>query len=82
MTEEILVPVFMPPLVNLLVNAERLKGSALTKEEVLAMRDKAVCMMLRQTAAREMAAKRGYVDINPATVWEEWQVARKTLQKP
>ncbi|MFT3736646.1 MAG: DUF2314 domain-containing protein [Rhodocyclaceae bacterium] len=41
MTEEKLVPVFIPALVAILVNAEDKKGEPLSKEEVIAIRDDA-----------------------------------------
>lgn len=44
--EEPLIPVFIPALVVLLLDAERRKGSPLTEEEVLHIRDKGVCIVL------------------------------------
>lgn len=65
MNEDPLVPVFMPALVVLLVQEERKKGTPLTCDEVIAIRDRGVCMMLKQSMATEMAAIRGYDDIDP-----------------
>ncbi len=40
-----LVPVFIPPLAMLLVAAEKRKGGALTEAEVVAIRNRGVCMI-------------------------------------
>jgi len=74
-----LLPIFMPALVVLLAHDERKKGSPLTREEVLAIRDSGTCAMLRRSSAQQIWAMRGYDDIDPERVWEEWQVVRSTL---
>jgi UDP-N-acetyl-D-mannosaminuronic acid transferase (WecB/TagA/CpsF family) len=79
MSEEALVPVFIPPLVTVLAQHEREKGSPLTEVEVLAIRGKSVVMMMRQSHADQMAQKRGYRDVDPKRCWVEWQEARKSL---
>lgn len=70
---------FMPPLVSILAHHEREKGAPLTEGEVLAIRGKSVVMMMRQSAAEQMAEKRGYRDINPQNCWQEWQKLRSWL---
>jgi hypothetical protein len=77
MSEEVLVPVFIPPLAATLANREREKGSPLTEAEVLSIRDKSVAMMMRQSHAEQMAQKRGYRDIDPRNCWVEWQRMRQ-----
>ena len=42
MSDDPLVPVFIPALVVLLANKERSKGEPLTREEVLEIRDRGV----------------------------------------
>jgi len=79
MAEPQLIPVFMPALVVLLHNLERKKGSPLTEQEVLDIRDKGVCMMMRVEHAIALDEKRGYNDIDPQHVWEQWQEARARL---
>ncbi len=79
MTDESLVPVFMPPLVTVLEQRERQKGSPLVKEEVIAICGKSVVMMMRSSIADQMAQKRGYRDIDPQNCWQEWQRSRETL---
>jgi hypothetical protein len=79
MTEPKLIPVFMPALILLLHHAERLKGELLTESEVLAIRDQGVCIMLRVEHAIALDEKRGYNDLDPDLVWEQWQEARVQL---
>ncbi len=71
-----LVPVFIPALVLLLHEGERAKGSPLTEDEALAIRDNGTCIMLRRSAADAMAESRGYPDLDPEDCWEQWQVVR------
>jgi hypothetical protein len=56
----------------LLLRAENLNGSPLTRDEVVAIRDNAVCMMLPASVKAEMEKKRGYPDIDPERCWDEW----------
>jgi len=73
------VPTFIPALALLLRQAEQAKGSPLTRAEVLQVRDKGTCMMLRSSIALEMEEKRGFRDIDPEDCWEEWQTLRQVL---
>lgn len=77
--EERLIPVIVPSLAAILSNAEQTKGSPLTEAEVVRIRDEAPCMILRESAARELDEKRGYRDIDPDNCWEEWQQLRVQL---
>jgi hypothetical protein len=79
MAEPQLIPVFIPALVTLLVHAERQKGSPLSEQEVLDIRDKGACMMMAVEHAQALAEKRGYDDIDPEQVWEQWQVVRAQI---
>ncbi len=79
MNDDPLIPVFMPPLVILLAHNERNKGAPLTREEVLAVRDHGVRVMLHQSMEMKLASQRGYDDINPESAWEDWQAVRVTL---
>ena len=79
MSDEELVIVPIPPLVTMLLNRERAKGSPLTEAEVLEIRDGAICMTMRASAARKLAEERGFDDIDPENVWEEWQAIREEL---
>ena len=81
MDEERSTPVFMPMLSVLLAIAERNKGSPLSRDEVLAIRDKAPCIMMTHSDATAFAAKRGS-DLDPARAWESWQEFRASQQPP
>lgn len=79
MAEPQLIPVFIPALILLLVDAERRKGSPLTEQEVLDIRDNGVCMMMRVEHAIALDEKRGYNDLDPEQIWEQWREARTQL---
>ena len=70
--DEPLVVVPIPPLVTLLQQHEAAKGSPLTEEEVLGIRDNAVCMTMRRSRVDQPAESRGFPDADPANAWEEW----------
>lgn len=76
-----LVPVFSPTLVSILSKREKEKGIPLTKEEVIDIRDNSTLIMLDAAAAKEMAASRGYDDLDPEQVWEQWQKIRNKMIK-
>jgi len=68
--------VFIPALVAILLNLERKKGTPLTENEVLSVRDKSMCATMRVSMARALAESRGYDDIDPENAWNDWQIAR------
>src|SRR5215204_4255459 len=76
---EPIVPTPIPALVQMLGLKEREKGMPLTEEEVIDIRDNAVCMMLPISAARKMAEARWFPDLDPEFVWEQWQDVRKDI---
>jgi uncharacterized protein YegJ (DUF2314 family) len=81
--EENLVPVFVPALGPLLIRAEDLKGQPLSYDEVIRIRDQAVCIMLTVGEAGKMDESRGYRDIDPENCWFDWQHLRRELgRKP
>ncbi len=80
MSEERLVPVFIPTLVSILYRHEQQKGAPLTEEEVVSIRNKSVAIMLRTSAAVQMAERRGYQDIDPEHCWSLWQRVREQLK--
>jgi hypothetical protein len=78
MSEDLIIyPV--PSLVATLLNRERTKGSPLTEEEVIQIRDSCEAIAVPRDVARKMDESRGYLDIDPENCWEEWQRARKDL---
>jgi hypothetical protein len=76
--DEPLVIVPIPPLVTLLKQHEAAKGSPLTEQEVLDIRGKAICMTMRRSRADQLAAARGFPDIDPANAWTEWVEVRSS----
>ncbi len=76
MAEPQLIPVFIPALVVLLHHAERQKGSPLTEQEVLNIRDNGSCIMMQVEDAIALDERRGYNDVDPERVWDQWQEAR------
>lgn len=69
-----IVPV--PALVAVLLNKEREKGSPLTEDEVIEIRDNAACIAMPITVIPKLEEERGYADIDPELAWEEWQSVR------
>jgi hypothetical protein len=78
-SDDDLVPVFIPTLVALLIQAEELNGAPLTRNQAIAIRDNADCVMLPPSAKHEMDTERGYADIDPERCWEEWLMVRARL---
>ena len=75
-SEDDLLPVFIPALVALLIHAEELNGSPLTRNQVMAIRDNANCVMLPLSTKAKMEEERGYADIDPGRCWEDWLIVR------
>jgi hypothetical protein len=71
-----LVLLFMPSLAALLDQAEQLKGSSLTEEQVIRIRDAAQVVVTLAQPAAAVEENRGYADVSPANVWESWQAVR------
>lgn len=70
----------IPSLVATLLNKERAKGAALTREEVEDIRDQAPCVALTPDQRTTVDQRRGYPDIDPEHAWEDWQIARIELE--
>lgn len=69
--------VFIPALVTVLVAKEKETGRELTCEEVESIRDSATAVRVPIEVAQDMARERGYLDIAPENVWEEWILYKK-----
>ena len=80
MSDETLKIVPIPPLITVLAYHEKEKGAPLTEEEVLTIRDGAICMALPKSEAAALAAARGYDDIALDRAWEEWRTVRLDLK--
>ena len=59
---------------------EQDKGAPLTEAEVLEARDNAACIAMHRFAYEAVTEERGYRDIDPEFVWQEWLSVRKTLR--
>lgn len=68
-----LVAVPIPALVFVLSMLADEKGAPLTRAEVEGVRDSCACMMLPPEAIKVFEASRGYFDVRPEHVWEDWQ---------
>lgn len=77
--EDDLVIDFVPPLIAVLLAAERSKGRPLAEEEVLDIRDGATCVRLPRSVAEASAKQRGYADLDPERCWEQWRAVRTEL---
>ena len=78
--DEQLVIVPVPALIALLLRAENEKGTPLTEDEVLSIRDRCACIAMPASVVAAMAEKRGYDDIDPEHAWTHWQQARIELR--
>jgi hypothetical protein len=77
--DEPLVITPIPALGVVLLNLEKQKGAPLSEAEVLEARDKAVCVALPLSKKLAIDEARGYQDINPERVWEEWLALKAQL---
>ncbi|MTD26229.1 hypothetical protein [Erwinia sorbitola] len=64
--------IYIPSLMELLSDAEQLKGASLTREEVEALRDTAICVSVPDRIACALEPSQNFSDINPENCWEEW----------
>jgi hypothetical protein len=67
--------------VAVLLPRETEKGSPLTEEEVLAIRDGCEAIAMPRDVVAKVAEERGYEDIDPENCWEEWQRVRGELHR-
>jgi hypothetical protein len=67
-----LVLLFMSSLAGLASRAEQLKGSPLTREELLRIRDRAAVLVSEPERAQAVGERRGYADLGPADPWADW----------
>jgi uncharacterized protein YegJ (DUF2314 family) len=79
MSDEKVLPLFIPALGAILLSMEDKKGSPLNQEEVLAARDAASVIMVTKEHLEAMAVSRGYTDIDPENCWYDWQMLRRKL---
>jgi hypothetical protein len=68
-SDDDLLPVFIPALVALLIQAEELNGSPLTRNQVVAIRDNADCVDAAAIDESRDGGGAGYADIDPERCW-------------
>ena len=66
----------MPALRLILQALESQNGKPLTREQVLATRDNGVCIAQAPRDAQRLERGRGYADLDPELVWEQWTAVR------
>lgn len=76
-----MIIVFMPALVVLLTAKEREAGRALTQQEVEDIRDTATAISLSVDMAGDMERERGYIDLDPENIWEDWNTYTAKLKE-
>ena len=69
-------PSFVPALRVMLGIREQKLGRAMTQAEVEEFRDSCPCIMVSQEHAQSLERARGYSDLDPELVWEQWQAVR------
>lgn len=71
--------VLVPPLVTLLVAAERSAGRPLSRDEVERLLGNASAIAMEPRDALQLERSRGYADIEPERAWEQWQLVRTSF---
>jgi hypothetical protein len=71
-----LVPTFMLDLHALLLALEQKSDEPLSREQVEAALAGAPCIAMERRDAQKLEHARGYADLNPALLWEQWQLVR------
>ncbi len=69
----------VPSLVSTLLVQQKAKGSPLTEQEVIQIRDACPSIAMPPDVAAKVDEGRGYRDLDPERCWEQWQEARKEL---
>ncbi|MFO0723230.1 MAG: DUF4261 domain-containing protein [Myxococcota bacterium] len=69
----------IPTLIALLGAAEEKAGRALSRKEVEALVEAAVCMAMPRKQARLLELSRGYADLDPELAFDQWQIVREGL---
>lgn len=69
-------PTFVPALHAVLMALEKQVGAPLSQEQVEAARDGGACIAMKHRDAQQLERSRGYADLNPEFVWEQWCLVR------
>jgi len=73
--------VFMPPLSQVLINAENKKGHPLSLNEVLSIKNSAVVIIIKKGLQQELPGDQDEHDIDPENCWHDWQILRRSLNR-
>jgi hypothetical protein len=68
--------VFTPTLASILTALEAELGRPLTQTEAEKARDQAACIAMKHSDAQQLERSRGYADVNPEQVGQQWQQLR------
>ncbi|MDD7984815.1 DUF2314 domain-containing protein [Lentisphaera marina] len=75
--------IFMPPLSQVLINAENKKGAPLSLDEVLSIKNSAVVVIIKKGLHQAIPGDQNEHDIDPENCWHDWQILRQSLgRKP
>ena len=74
------VPTVMPSLAALLVAAERAAARPLSRDEVERVLAKSPAVAMSLAHANALERSRGYMDIEPRRVWEQWLIVREHMR--
>jgi hypothetical protein len=77
-----LAVIILPSLAALLAEAERIKGSPLTEEQVVRIPDKAVVVVAPADVVAATVQQRGYAEVDAANPSESWRAIRSTDGSP
>jgi hypothetical protein len=76
------MPVFVPALRVLLQALEDKAGKPLTRAQVETVRDDGACVAMEARDAQRLERERGYADLDPELVWEQWKAVRSAKNAP
>lgn len=71
-----LQPVHMPSLLSVLTALEKQAGKKLTQRQVEKVRDEGVCVAMNPRDIQQLERSRGWSDLDPELVWEQWTAYR------
>lgn len=68
--------VFIPSLASILMAAEKKAGQPLSQKDVEELTSKCSCITMEYSDAQALERRRGYADLDPERVWDQWQIVR------
>lgn len=80
LADDSLVVVALPSLGHFLLHMEKERGLPLIESEVLAAIDEAPAITMLAEHRDEFHESRGFADLDPDNIWEEWQEFRAAWQ--